>query len=87
MEKFGGLGPVLEKHKLPLVSSYTGVNLTDPAQRQATIAAAVTTGKLVKKLGGTVMVIGPNGVPRNSLRFRRQQGQHPQRAQRGGHGP
>jgi inosose dehydratase len=69
MEKFGGLGPVLEKHKLPLVSSYTGVNLTDPAQRQATIAAAVTTGKLVKKLGGTVMVIGPNGVPRNTFDF------------------
>ena len=49
--------------------SYTGVNLTDPAQRQATIAAAVTTGKLVKKLGGTVMVIGPNGVPRNTFDF------------------
>lgn len=69
MEKFGGLGPLLEKHKLPLVSSYTGVNLTDPAQRQATIAAAVTTGKLVKKLGGTVIVIGPNGVPRNTFDF------------------
>ena len=87
MEKFGGLGPVLEKHKLPLVSSYTGVNLTDPAQRQATIAAAVTTGKLVKKLGGTVMVIGPNGVPRNTFDFAANKANIVTRAQRGGPGP
>ncbi|MCC7123666.1 MAG: sugar phosphate isomerase/epimerase [Acidobacteria bacterium] len=69
MEAFGGLGPLLEKHKLPLVSSYSGVNLTDPAQRQTTIANTVRTGKLVKKLGGTVIVIGPNGVPRNTFDF------------------
>jgi inosose dehydratase len=69
MEAFGGLGPLLERHKLPLVSSYTGVNLTDPAQRQTTIASAVATGKVVKKLGGTVMVIGPNGVRRDSFDF------------------
>ena len=69
MEAYGGLGPVLERHKLPLVSSYSGVNLTDTAQRQATLAAVVATGKLVKKLGGTVIVIGPNGVRRDSFDF------------------
>jgi inosose dehydratase len=69
MEAFGGLGPVLQRHKLPLVASYTGVNLTDTAQRQATIASAVATAKLVKKLGGTVMVIGPNGVKREGYDF------------------
>ena len=69
MEAYGGLGPVLERHRLPLVSSYSGVNLTDTAQRQATVAAVVTTGKLVKKLGGTVIVIGPNGVRRDSFDF------------------
>ncbi|MEZ5284897.1 MAG: sugar phosphate isomerase/epimerase [Vicinamibacterales bacterium] len=69
MEAYGGLGPVLQRHKLALVASYTGVNLTDSAQRQATIASAVATGKIVKKLGGTVMVIGPNGVPRDTYNF------------------
>jgi inosose dehydratase len=69
MEAYGGLGPVLERHKLPLVSSYSGVNLTDTAQRQTTVEAVVTTGKLVKKLGGTVIVIGPNGVRRDSFDF------------------
>ena len=69
MEAHGGLGPVLERHKLALVSSYSGVNLTDTAQRQATMAATVATGKLVKKLGGTVIVIGPNGVRRQGFDF------------------
>lgn len=69
MEAHGGLGPVLERHKLALVSSYSGVNLTDTTQRQATIAATVATGKLVKKLGGTVIVIGPNGVRRQGFDF------------------
>lgn len=69
MEAHGGLGPLLEKHKLPLIGSYTGVNLTDTAQRQTMIAGAVTTGKLVKKLGGTVIVIGPNGVRRDGYDF------------------
>jgi inosose dehydratase len=69
MEQFGGLGPVLERHKLPLVSSYTGVNLTDPAQRQATIANAVATAKVVKKLGGSIIVVGPNGVKRDGFDF------------------
>jgi inosose dehydratase len=69
MEAFGGLGPVLERHKLPLIGAYTGINLTDSAQRQATIASAVETAKLVKKLGGTVIVVGPNGVPRANYDF------------------
>ena len=29
MEAYGGLGPVLQRHKLALIGSYTGVNLTD----------------------------------------------------------
>jgi len=33
------------------------------------LAGAVATGKLVKKLGGTVIVIGPNGVRRDSFDF------------------
>ena len=45
------------------------MNLTDSAQRQKSIAATVVTGKLVKKLGGTVIVIGPNGVRRDGYDF------------------
>ena len=69
MEAFGGLGPVLERYKLPLIGSYTNINLTDASERKATIAAAVNTAKLVKRLGGTVIVVGPNGVPRDTYDF------------------
>lgn len=69
MEAHGGLGRLLEQHNLPLISSYGGPNLTDPAQRKASIARTVATAKLVKKYGGKVIVFGPNGVPRDTFNF------------------
>ncbi|PYR28048.1 MAG: xylose isomerase [Acidobacteria bacterium] len=69
MEAHGGLGPLLERYKLPLVSSYSGLNLTDPSQRQSAIGRTVATAKLVKKYGGTVIVFGPNGVRREAYDF------------------
>jgi inosose dehydratase len=69
MEASGGLTPFIEKYKLPLVSSYTGMNLTDAARRQDVVGAAVATAKIVKKNGGKIIVVGPNGVPRASYVF------------------
>jgi inosose dehydratase len=69
MEAHGGLGPLLERHKLPLISSYSGMNLTDAAQRKASIDRTVASAKLVKKYGGKVIVIGPNGVRRDAFDF------------------
>ena len=61
LESQGLLGGFVEKYKLPLIASYTSVNLTDPAQRSDTIAAAVGVGKIMKKYGGKTIVIGPSG--------------------------
>lgn len=61
LESQGLLGSFVEKYRLPLVASYTGVNLTDPAQRSTTIAAAVNVGNIMKKYGGRTIVIGPSG--------------------------
>jgi inosose dehydratase len=69
MEAHGGLGPLLDKYKLPLISSYGGPNLTDPVQRKASIDRTVATAKLVKKYGGKIIVFGPNGVPRDTFNF------------------
>jgi inosose dehydratase len=69
MEPHGGLAPLIEKYKLPLVSSYSGWNMTDATQRPASIAAMVESAKLVKKYGGKVIVFGPNGVNRASYVF------------------
>ncbi len=60
LESQGVLGGFVEQYKLPLISSYTSVNLTDPAQRGATIASAVAVGKILKKYGGRTIVIGPS---------------------------
>jgi inosose dehydratase len=61
LESQGLLGQFVEKYKLPLVSSYTGIQLTDPARRAETIAAAVNIATIMKKYGGKTIVIGPSG--------------------------
>ena len=34
MEAQGGVGALLEQHKLPLISAYCSTNLSDPRQRK-----------------------------------------------------
>jgi inosose dehydratase len=68
-EAQGGLGRVLEQHHLPLVSAYCTLNLTDPSKRQESIDTAVRWGKIIKKYGGRVSVIGPNPVQREGYDF------------------
>ena len=70
MEEHGGLGALLEKYNLPLISAYCGANLSVPAQRKDSIAKTLTWAKLVKKYKGKVIVVGPNGVRRNSYDFK-----------------
>src|ERR1700730_6821230 len=53
LESQGVLAGFVQKYKLPLISSYTSINLTDPAQRANTIAAAVAVGKILLEYGGT----------------------------------
>jgi inosose dehydratase len=65
----GGLGAVLQAHQLPLISAYCGMNLTDPEKRKDEVAKAVRWANIVKKYGGKVTVIGPNGVKRNTYDF------------------
>jgi inosose dehydratase len=65
----GGLGAVLQAHQLPLISAYCGMNLTDPTRRKDEVAKAVRWAGIVKKYGGRVTVIGPNGVNRSTYDF------------------
>jgi inosose dehydratase len=69
MEANGGLTPLVEKYKLPLISSYTGWNMIDPAERKNAIDSIVNTGRIVKKNGGKIIVFGPTSVNRQSYRF------------------
>ena len=69
-EPKGGLKRVLDENRLPLISAYCNVNLTDPAKRADEIARAVLWAKLIKQNGGVTAVIGPNGVKRASYDFK-----------------
>lgn len=70
MEAKGGVGPLLDQHKLPLVSAYCTTNLSDPAARKDGIAKTLEWARLVKKYNGKVIVVGPNGVRRDSYNFK-----------------
>ncbi len=65
----GALGGVLQAHQLPLISAYCNVNLTEPMKRKDEVAKAVRWAGIVKKGGGRVTVIGPNGVSRSTYDF------------------
>jgi inosose dehydratase len=70
MEEQGGVGRFLEQQKLPLISAYCSTNLSDPAARKDAIAKTLSWAKLVKKYNGKVIVVGPNGVRRDSFDFK-----------------
>jgi inosose dehydratase len=68
-EAKGGLGKVLEENNLPLISGYITFPLTDSAKRKESWDKLVNQVKLVKKYGGTVIVLGPNPVDRANYNF------------------
>jgi inosose dehydratase len=70
MESNGGMAPLIEKYNLPLISAYGGPNLLDASQRKDSVAQSLEWAKLFKKYGGKVVVIGPNGVRRDSYDFK-----------------
>jgi inosose dehydratase len=70
IEAQGGVGRLLEQHKLPLISAYCSTNLSDPQARKDAIAKTLEWAKLVKKYNGKVIVVGPNGVRRDSFDFK-----------------
>ena len=70
MEANGGMAPLIEKYNLPLISAYGGPNLLDATKRQENIAQAMEWATLLKKYGGKVVTIGPNGVRRDSYDFK-----------------
>ena len=68
-ETQGGLGQILEKNHIPLISSYCNVNLVDTTKKSDELEKAVRRAGLIKKYGGRIMVVGPNSVDRATYNF------------------
>jgi len=68
-ETQGGLGQILEKNHIPLISSYCNVNLVDTTKKSDELEKAVRRAGLIKKYGGRIMVVGPNPVDRATYNF------------------
>ena len=65
----GTLAPLLAEHRIPLISGYSTVQLTDTSARKENLAQLIQWGKAVKKNGGRFMVLAPNGVKRDGYNF------------------
>lgn len=65
----GTLGDLLAQHRIPLVSAYATVQLTDTAKRKENLDQLIQWGKALKKHGGSFMVLAPNGVKRAEYTF------------------
>src|SRR5438067_650848 len=69
-EKRGGIRAALDSKKLPLISAYCSFNMVDPVKRKDELEKMRAWGGLIKKNGGNVTVLGPNGVPRATYDFK-----------------
>jgi inosose dehydratase len=65
----GTLGPLIEEYRIPLISGYATVQLTNTSARKDDLAQLIQWGKAVRKHGGRFMVLAPNGVKRTEYTF------------------
>jgi inosose dehydratase len=65
----GTLADLIAKYKVPLRSGYLTTNVVDPAQRKETVEKVTRLAKVIKKHGGTFMVLAPNSVKRAEYKF------------------
>ena len=65
----GTLAPLLAEHRIPLVSGYATVQLTDPSTRKENLAQLIQWARALRTHGGRFMVLAPNGVKRDAYAF------------------
>jgi inosose dehydratase len=68
-DKRGTIGELLATNKIPLISCYAPMQVTDPAVRKDEIAKLTRWATLVKKHGGRFVVLAPNGMKREGYNF------------------
>ena len=68
-DKKGTLDKLISQYRIPLVSAYSTLDVIDPAARKTEIETVVRWGKIVKKHGGSFMVIAVKGAKREGYDF------------------
>ncbi len=63
------LTPLIAKYGVPLRSGYISCDLTDPSKRKEETSRVTHLSKLVRKFGGTFVVLAGNGIKRDSYKF------------------
>jgi inosose dehydratase len=69
LDSKGTLSDLIAKYKVPLKSGYLTTNVIDPAQRRETVEKVTRLSKVIKKHGGTFLVLAPNSVKRAEYKF------------------
>src|SRR5580704_1949138 len=57
----GALARLMDKYRISMKAGYMGTNVTDPSVRKENVANVIRVARLVKKYGGTYVVIAVNG--------------------------
>ena len=70
----GTLGPLIEKYKIPLKSGYLSTDLLDPARQKETVAQITRLSQVIKKHGGTYLVLASSGIKRSGYNFKEHRG-------------
>jgi inosose dehydratase len=65
----GALRGLIDRNRVPLCSGYCSLNLIDNSLRKENLAKVIRWGKIVKKYGGTFVVLASNGVKREGYDF------------------
>lgn len=65
----GDLNSLLEQNRVPLISGYCTINLTNTSKRSDELAKAVRWAQLIRKYNGRIFVLGPNPVNRESYDY------------------
>jgi inosose dehydratase len=68
-DKKGTLEKLIAQHRIPLVSAYSTLDVIDPAARKTEIDTVVRWGKILKKHGGSFMVVAVKGAKREAYDF------------------
>jgi inosose dehydratase len=66
----GGLRKYLDEVNLPLISGYCTFDMVNPTKRTESIEKMVAWGKMIKKNGGRITVLGPNPVHREQTGYK-----------------